>query len=154
MVGVVVDNNVIVVPIPVVNISDIKRSHAEVVSAEPEAARTAAPKPPNKPRPEAALEVAVFPRMIQVESGVVRARIVSDPFPVLVDMRGIGMSLLISKGRLTFGRAWGILNRPAEIIVISGRPGTRNIATSDRMTRSFRVISAASAVAFMLREEG
>src|SRR5215469_975720 len=98
MVGVVVDHDVIVVPIPVVNVGDIKGSDAEIVAAEPKAGRPPASQPPHEARPETALEVAVFPRMIQVEAGVVRPFIVSDPFAVLVDMRGLGMSLLIAKG--------------------------------------------------------
>jgi len=109
MVGVVVDHDVIVVPIPVVHISDIKGSDAEIVSAEPKAGRPPAPQPPHEARPETALEVAVFPRMIQVEAGVVRPLLVSDPFAVMVDVRGLGMSLLIAQGRVISRRPGRIL---------------------------------------------
>ena len=109
MVGVVVDHDVIVVPIPVVNIGDIKGSDAERVVAEPKAGRPSASQPPHEARPETALAVAVLPRMIQVEAGVVRPLVVSDPFAVMVDVRGRGMSLLIAQGRVISRRPGRIL---------------------------------------------
>ncbi len=154
MIRVIVDDDVIVGPIPAIYISHIKGSDTEVVPTEPETTRTASPNPPHETRPEAAFEVAVLPGMVQMESGVVPPLIVSHPFTILVDVRGLGMSFLIAEGRVISRWAGRILNRPAEIVVGSGRAATRNITAADRMTGSFSVISASSAVAFMLGKEG
>lgn len=154
MIWIVVDDNVIIVPIPVVDITDIKGSDAEVVSAEPEARRTSAPETPYEARSETALEVAVLPRMIQMEPGVVWPPVMPHPFAVLVDVRCLGMSLLIAKGRVISRWSRRILNGPAEIVVVSGRSAARNIAATDGMTGSFSVIFASSAAAFVLGKKG
>jgi hypothetical protein len=161
VVWVVVDHDVIVVPIPVVNVRDIKRGDAEVVPAKPEATRAAASEPPDIARPKASFEVAVFPRMFQVESDVVPALIVSDPFAVLVNVRSLRMALLIAEGwmisrRMIPRRSRCVLhgNGAPEIVVISGRSAARDIAAADSVTGPFSVIFASSAVAFMLGEEG
>lgn len=153
MVRIVVDDYVIVVPVPVVNISDIKGSDAEVVSAEPEARRTASPEPPDEARSKTGLEMAVFPGMIQMESGIVWPPVMSDPFAVLVNVRCLGMSFLIAKRRVISRWSRRILSGPAEIVMVSGRPAARNIAATDGMTGSFSVIFASSAAAFVLGEE-
>lgn len=48
-------------------------------------------------RTEAAAEMAVLPRMIQVVPGIARAAVMSHPFAVGVDMRGVGMPLVIAE---------------------------------------------------------
>ena len=96
VVGIIVDHHVVVIPIPVVRIREVERGNAEEVSPKPESVRATAPQSPDIARTDPALEVAVLPRMFQVESGVAASRIVPNPFPIFVDVWGIGVALAIA----------------------------------------------------------
>jgi hypothetical protein len=154
MVWIVVDHDVIVGPIPAVDISHIEGSDAEVVSAEPEATRASTPKPPNEARSEAAFEMAVLPWVVEVVIDTGAVYVMPNPFAILVNVRRLGMSFFIAERGVISRWAGRVLDGPAEIIVVSGRPTAGNITASHGMTGSFTVISACSAVAFMLSEEG
>src|SRR5580658_4853928 len=85
MVGVFVDDDLIAVPEPVTAEAEVESGHTEVEAAKPEAARTASGDAPHVAAAEAAGEVAVLPGMIEVESGVSRSSVMTDPGAVVVD---------------------------------------------------------------------
>lgn len=87
VVGILVDDDVVGIPKPVIAIGDVKGSDAEVEAAEPEAARTAAGEAPDVFGAEAGGEVAVRPRMIEMEAGVRGTLFMADPVPLCVDVR-------------------------------------------------------------------
>ena len=83
MVGVIVDDDVVTVPQPVADVACIEWGNAEVESAEPEAAGTATDEAPAVARAESSFETAVFPRMVEVEPGVIPSLIVADPLVIV-----------------------------------------------------------------------
>lgn len=97
VVGVFVDGDIVAVPIPVVAISEVKRGDAEIVAIEPEPAGIATLDAPAVTAPETALEVAVFPRMVDVKARVVATVVVSHPFPVVMHVGSLGMIATIAK---------------------------------------------------------
>ncbi len=96
MVRIFVEHDVVRVPEPVATIGNVIRGYGEVISAEEEALRVASSEPPAMLRPEAARKVPMLPGMIQVIVHIIATGSVSDPFPVGVDVRGIGMAFLIA----------------------------------------------------------
>ena len=104
MIGVVIDDDVIAVPVPIAHIGNIHRCDAEVESPEPEAAGAASDQAPAMGMADAAGEAAVFPGMVEVKAGIVAAGIVADPLTVVMDVRRFGMALLIAECRVSFGR--------------------------------------------------
>ena len=105
VIGVFIDHDVVAIPPPVITESDIKRGNAEIKSAEPETIGTASGEVPDMATTEAASEMAVLPGMVQVVVGIIAAGIVTDPFSIAVDMRGVRMPITIFK---VFGiRMWG-----------------------------------------------
>ncbi len=83
----------------------IKRRDAEVEATKPEAAGPAATDTPDMAPAEAAGEAAMFPRVIEVEAGIIASGVVSNPLAVVVDVRGFGMSLAVFERRMGFGWA-------------------------------------------------
>jgi hypothetical protein len=98
VVGIVIDHDVIASPIPVTDVAQVERGDAEVETAKPETAWIAALNVPPVSSAEAAFEVAMLPRMIEVEAGIISTVIVPDPFAAVVDVRGFGVPRLIAKG--------------------------------------------------------
>jgi len=47
---------------------------------------------------EAAREMSMFPGMIEMEPGVVSSSVMSDPFTVVMDVRGFGVALNVFGG--------------------------------------------------------
>ncbi len=136
MVGIVINDDVIVAPIPIVAIGEIKWGNAEVVSAEPEAAGTASAEPPYEARTESALEVPVFPGMVEVivDSGAVN--VMPDPLAILVNVRSFGVAFLVAEGcrmilRMIAGRSRCVRHWPSNIVVGGRRSGARDVAATD-----------------------
>ena len=97
MVGIFVNHDVIAIPQPVAAIADVDRGHTKVEAAEPEPAGTAALKPERVAGTESGAEMAVLPGMVQMKARVVLARVVSNPFPVCVDMRSCRVSWFVGE---------------------------------------------------------
>ena len=97
VVGVFVDHDVVAVPIPVIDVGEVKRSNAEVEAAEPEAAGIAAFEAPAVSATESAVEAAMFPGVVEVEADIVTAALVADPFAVVVDVRGFGVPFTVAE---------------------------------------------------------
>jgi hypothetical protein len=95
VVGVVVNHDVVAVPIPVISVGKVKRGDAEVEAAKPETAGIPTLDPPPMSATEATLKPAILPRVIQVEAVVIPSPIVTNPFAVVVDVRGFGMAVAV-----------------------------------------------------------
>ncbi len=98
VVGIVVDNDGIAVPVPVIGVVVIVGSYAEVEAAEPKALAVPSAQMVLMAAAKAAGEAAVFPGMIQVIVRVAAAGIVANPIVIVVDVRGVRMIGPITEG--------------------------------------------------------
>jgi len=96
VVGVLIDNDLVTVPEPIIHEVIIVGSHAEIKSTKRKPLRATARQPVYMARPNATAKVAVFPRMIEVIMDVVPARVVSNPRIVAVNVRSIRVPALIT----------------------------------------------------------
>jgi hypothetical protein len=159
VVWIVINDDVVVSPIPTLNVGEIKGSHAEVKSAKPEAAGSTSTEAPYVAWSETALEAAMLPGVVKVESRIATAIGVADPFVVSVDVRSFGVrglvairsARLISLPRLSF-LAWGLFARRGLPLRCSlgraaSRTARRNISAADAVAASASV----AATSIMLR---
>ena len=91
MIGVFVDDDVVVIPKPVVAESDVIRGDAEVEATEPETVWPSATEMPDVATAEAAGEAPVLPGIVDVVVRIVAAGVMADPFAVGVYVRGVGV---------------------------------------------------------------
>jgi hypothetical protein len=96
VVGVIVDHDVVAVPIPVVAVGEVKWGDAEVEAAKPETAGIATLNAPPVSAAKTALKMAVLPGMIEVKAPVVTTTFVTNPFPVVVDVGGFGVIVTVA----------------------------------------------------------
>jgi hypothetical protein len=96
VVGIVVDDDVVAIPEPVIAVSQVEIANAEIEASKPKAVGASSAEAPYVTAADAAGEVAVFPGMIEVEAHFVVAIVVSDPLAVVVDVGGFGMTLMVS----------------------------------------------------------
>ena len=82
VIGIVVEDDLVGIPEPIVAIAVVVRGHAEVGAIEPEARGRASRQAPHMTRTEAAREVSVYPGVIEVVVRVAASGIVS--YPVIV----------------------------------------------------------------------
>ena len=161
VIRIIVDHDVIVVPIPIINVAEIEGSYAEVKSAEPEAAGSSAAQAPHVTRSDSALEAAMLPRVVKVKSGIATAIGVADPFVILVDVRSfgvrgfiaIGSARLISLARLSL-LVWGLFARRGLPLRCSlGRAVSRSRTARRNISATYAVAASASVAApcIMLR---
>src|ERR1017187_2350247 len=109
MVGVLVDDNLIAVPVPAHHDVVIVRGDVPVEIVEPEALPVSPSKHEHMLRSKAAGEASVRPRRIEVVMRVVGATIMPDPFVVLgVNVRNFRMTLLIHSNAV-LGHSRGLL---------------------------------------------
>jgi hypothetical protein len=153
VIRIVVDDDVVVSPIPIINVGEIEGSYAEVKSAEPETAGSSTAEAPYVARSETALEAAMLPGMVKVESGIATAIGVADPLVILVDVRSFGVrgfiairsARLISLARLSF-LAWSLfarrgfpLRRSFGRAASRSRTARRNVSATDAVAASASV---------------
>lgn len=133
VVGIIVDNDVIVTPIPVIDVAKVEVCHAEVIPAEPKAAGTASAEPPYETRSESSFEVAMFPGMVEVVVHPRTVYVVPDPLAVLVNVRGLGMAFLVAKRWLGMiaRRSRRILHWAANVVVGGRWSSARDVAATD-----------------------
>ena len=86
MVWIVVDDDRVAVPQPVIHQAVVVRSNAKVEAVEKESAAVPAPKMKQMVPAKPAGKAPVFERVIEMIVGIVAARVVPDP-PLAVDMR-------------------------------------------------------------------
>ena len=96
VVGIVVDHDLVVRPIPVIDVVQIKRSHTEVEAVKPKAVGPASADAPDVATAEATGEAAMFEGTIEVVACVVSSSVVSNPLAVVVNVRGFGVALLVA----------------------------------------------------------
>jgi hypothetical protein len=95
VIRILVDHDLIGAPVPVIAEAELRGSDGEVETAEPEALAIAALNAPYMAFAEAAGEVPMLPRMIQMIVGIVAAGIVADPLIVGVNVRSVGMAIFV-----------------------------------------------------------
>jgi hypothetical protein len=104
VVRIVVDRDIVAVPKPIPAVACVKRRDIEEVAAEPKTPGTASFEPPDVAAAKASIKAAVFPWMVDMEAGIFAAPIVADPCSVAVDMRVIGMVIVIAKRSMLISR--------------------------------------------------
>jgi hypothetical protein len=98
VVGIVIDDDGIAVPVPVIGVVVIVGSYAEIEAAEPEALAVSTSQVILMAAAKAAGKAAVFPGMIEVIARVTATGIVTDPVVIAVDVRRVRMIGPIAKG--------------------------------------------------------
>jgi len=104
VIGIIVDDDVVGIPEPVVTVTKVVGSYGEVETAEPEAAGTTASEAPDVAATNTAGEVAMLPRMIQTVMRVVAAGIMAHPSPSGIYVGSIGMSCFFTEVTILLGR--------------------------------------------------
>jgi hypothetical protein len=94
MIRIFINDYVVTVPIPAIAIGEVGSGHSEIEVAKVKAVRSATGQVPNVTGAKAAVEVAVFPGMIQMIAGIVLAGIVTNPL-VAVHVGSIGMPRML-----------------------------------------------------------
>src|SRR4051794_18168667 len=89
MVRIIVNDDLIAIPIPAIHVTEVVRCNSEVEAVEPEPIRAAAGQPPDVPRPETAPESAVLPRMLDTIVLVMTPHVVAYPASALIDMGSV-----------------------------------------------------------------
>src|SRR5579863_9143749 len=97
VIGIVINNDVISIPVPVSTVAQIIGRYAEVESAEPKPARAASREMPDVARSKAACESSMLVRVIHMIVSIIPSRIMADPLAVRVDVGSIWVTALIVK---------------------------------------------------------
>jgi len=130
VIGVLVNDDLIGIPEPIIAEADIIRCDAKVEPAKPETTRTAACKAPAMAGAKAAREMSVLPRVIDVVVRIATAGVVADPLIAAIDVRSVWVAGLITEipmflsgvrvaadGRRAVGRRRGV--RAASFLVFA-----------------------------------
>ncbi len=100
MVGILVDDNVVAIPIPTVGKPVIVGRDSEVITIKAKTVPVAATQLPNMSPPEAACEPSMFPGLVGAVIIVVASAIMSDPLIVPMYVRRVGMAFKIAEGMI------------------------------------------------------
>ncbi len=100
VVGILVDHDVVAVPVPAIDVGVVPGCNAPVEVIEPETVWAAAAKMPDMLRAESAGEVPVLVGSIHVVVGIVAAGIVTDPAAAIVDVGCVGMSFVVAEAAI------------------------------------------------------
>lgn len=105
IVRVVVEHDVIGVPLPAIYKDKVNGGNAEEEAAEPETIATASAKPPYMTRAESARETAVLPGVIEVVARIISAFIVPDPLIIAgMNVGRVGVSSPVVEFAVVRGR--------------------------------------------------
>ena len=157
MVGIVVKDDVVSIPVPIVTVGNIEGSDAKVVAGtEPEAVRTASGNSPAVVATHASGEAAVFPRTIEVKAAIVWPVIVANPLAVMMDVRSLWMTLLIAVSRTRFARPTLAAASISGWRLTHGPMGGRSAMWNETATHGFSTtaLSVAAVLSIVLRESG
>src|SRR5579862_5247660 len=100
IVGIRIEDDIVAVPQPTIDVGDIGGSDREVKSVEPETIRAAACQSPDLMRAQVAGKVSVLPGTIEVITDVIAAGIVANPLIVVsVDVGRGWMSGMVNGDR-------------------------------------------------------
>ena len=92
MIGIVVDDNVVRVPIPAVDKTPVIGCDAEVETIEPKTAWPTAAESPTMTRSEPSGEAAMRIWLVQMVIRIIASRVVTDPCSAVIDVRGVWMA--------------------------------------------------------------
>lgn len=110
MIGILIDDDVIAVPKPVIAESDIHRGYTEVEATEPESTGAASRQVPDVAPTKATREAPVLPGMIDVVVRIVAPGVVADPLAVGMDVRRVRVPALVVEVTVLLRGMW-IVNR-------------------------------------------
>lgn len=103
IVGIVIDDDVIAIPDPIIHVNDVRVRNLEEEPAKTKAVRIAAAQSPYMPSADRSGKVSVLPRMVEVEARIVP--FMPDPTIVLgMDVGRFGVAFLIAIGAMVL---WG-----------------------------------------------
>jgi hypothetical protein len=88
MIRVIVDDNLIRVPQPIVDVVILERRNAEVKTVEPKPFAVSAAEVPHMPAPDSTGEATVLPGVVHMKAWIFPACIMTDPLIVPMDVRG------------------------------------------------------------------
>src|SRR6185503_9193398 len=97
VIGIEINHNIIRIPIPVTAVGVIGGRDAPIPVVESNPVRTSASQSPPVRRTKAASEPAVLERVLHAIPIIIAARVVAYPLVPAIDMRSIGMPLLIGE---------------------------------------------------------
>lgn len=93
VIRIIVQHNLIAIPIPSIAESSIVWRNAEEVAAETKALRSTAAQVPYVAAPDTALEAAMFPGTVYMVVGIIAASVMTYPLTVVVHVRRFRMTL-------------------------------------------------------------
>jgi hypothetical protein len=89
MVRIFIKHDLVTAPIPAVAIRQVVRGDSKIKSAKEEPIRAATIKTPHMPRAEPTVEMPIFPRMVEMIVFIVGSGVMSNPVPIIMNMRSI-----------------------------------------------------------------
>ena len=159
MIGIVINYDIVPVPIPITHVIVIKRCDAPIEIVKEEALAVAAAQMPDVAAPDAGGEPPLFKRTIQMKARIVAALIMADPLVALhVNMRRFRMASPViksSRGRLLLLSSAFFRPRLRLLLLLYANRRRRshwrwtmrgNMPTTDPLT----LLRRASAMAFFL----
>ena len=130
VVGIIVDHDLVAVPIPIVAVGIVIGCDAEIETAEPEAFAIAAGDAPFVTAADAAGKAAMLPGTIEMIVGIIAAGFVADPLVIVVNVRSVGMIPFIGIPGGLLRVAMIVL--PGVILLPGGRRAMgRNVPSTD-----------------------
>jgi len=96
VIGIVVDDDFVGVPEPAIAEANIVWGNAKKEPAKPETPRTATSEAPAMAGAEAAREVSVLPRVIDMVMRIILAGVVPDPLITFIDVRNVRVAGLVT----------------------------------------------------------
>jgi hypothetical protein len=94
MIRILIDHNVVCIPIPSIDIGHVVRSDAPIPVVEPETVGVSAAKAPHVPRTESTFIAPMLPGTFDMIVAIITAAVVTYPYAPIY-MRRIGMTGLI-----------------------------------------------------------
>jgi hypothetical protein len=129
VIRILINHDRIAIPNPVADEAIVVRRNPEVETVKPESFPVSTPQVEDVPPPEAASEVPMLPRSVQVIMRIIAPRIMSDPLIITVNVWRFRMSRLVGKSAAFRGTASGrLLNSSRR------RSLSRNVPTPKTMT--------------------
>jgi len=113
VIGVVIEGDVVSVPIPIVTIPGIVGRYVEIIAPKPESARTAPLQMPDMARAKSAVEMPVLPRMVDMETDILPSPVVSHPLATRMNVRTVGMIIMVPERTVLISGGAMILGGPA-----------------------------------------
>jgi hypothetical protein len=144
VIGILVDRDVVVVPVPIIAVVIVVGCDLEVRVLEPEALAVPSLEAINVAGAEAESKASVLPGTINAVVGIVATGIVADPPPIVrMDVGSVGMlGVIAERGTLV---AWLVLLRVFTAILAAGLSGrsTNGLGIMNRRGAALRNVSVA-----------